>query len=93
METRVGFFKYDLFPYVICHHIIGWSDEGHAMAKGGLRFKHSALIHSLPQETGGKYEAMVERAKSEYRREEKQLRERLLSHLHTDAPFLRPEER
>ncbi len=91
MKPRTGFFKYDLFPYVVTRKILSWNDEGDAVLEGGYVAKHSSLLHSLPLDESGPATDAVRQAESSYRTEKERIRKIILRKLYDTAPFLRPE--
>ena len=81
------FAKYDLFPYVICQELIGWTDEGNAKTRSGY-YDREALINTLPFKEGRIIENKIVAIKNEYEREKEILRRRLLKEFNTVVPFL-----
>lgn len=87
MKARIGFFKYDLFPYVVTNTITEWTDEGNPKC-GMSVFKRSFLIHSLPIEEGQPIAKKIERVAHLLRQREKELEDELLQELYSVASFL-----
>ncbi len=89
-DKQVGIFKYDLFPFMVVHEILGWTDEGgiRVIATGYI-MPPSALIAVFPIKKKSELEAAFIAIKEEYRKVQKETRERLLVELVKQFPALK----
>jgi len=90
VKPRIGFFKYDLFPYFVWFKFTKWSDEGNPQTDNNIRYKREAMLASFPEDEAQRYVDALENAKSAYRKREEELRDSLSEELYTIACFLRP---
>lgn len=92
MKPRIGFFKYDLFPYFVWSRFTKWSDEGNPTTDNNMSYKREAMIASFPEDEAQKYVDALEKAKGDYQKKERELRDRLSEELYSVAYFLKPKE-
>lgn len=92
MKPRVGFVKYDAFPYFLSIRFTKWSDEGNPQTENNIQWKREALIVSFPEDEAQEFVNALNKAKDDYRKKEKALRDRLSEELYQVAYFLRPKE-
>jgi hypothetical protein len=82
-ETRnIGIFKYDVFPFMVVHTIIGWDKNGDVKVNLGYpnsaTFKASWLIAVFPYSKKGELEKEIAVLKTTYNKELKEIRKTLL---------------
>jgi len=65
-QKLMGFFKYDLFPYVVAFEIAGIRDNGDFVIKDVGIFHPKSLVALRPIESGREIVKSLEKLKAEY---------------------------
>lgn len=90
-EPMIGFFKYDLFPYIVHFEIVGWTESGSPLVgtrSNNIPHNRKSMFHILPKKEGDILADAIDKAKSYERSETSRLRSEILKKLPIKNPEL-----